>query len=145
MELDALVLLLILRMLNYEGQLYHPKYGPDGIVLKDKLVAPDPNAPGAAPSITSTGRRNSEVEIREMAYVGIFIVDRYFASLCNRSDIRLSDDYGTMIRSLGERDIDEFIAELGKLCAQCPHAGLSRRIQQSIEQGGYIQERTKAL
>lgn len=68
MELDALVLMLILRMLRYEGQLYHPKYGADGIVLKDKLVVPDSNVSSAAPAIVPGGRRNNEANTREMAY-----------------------------------------------------------------------------
>lgn len=80
-----------------------------------------------------------------MPYVDIFVADRYFASLCNRSDIKLGNDYGTTIRTLGEGDIDAFIAELDRLHNQCPHADLSRRIQRSINDGGYIQERTNAL
>jgi hypothetical protein len=80
-----------------------------------------------------------------MPYVDIFVADRYFASLCNRSDIKLGNDYGTTIRTLGEGDIDAFIAGLDRLRNQCPHADLSRRIQQSINDGGYIQERTNAL
>lgn len=80
-----------------------------------------------------------------MPYVDIFIVDRFVAALCNRSDIRLGDDYGTKIRSLGERDIDQFVEELGQLRVQCLHTGLVHSIHQSIKEGGYIQERTEAL
>lgn len=39
-ELDALVLMLILRMLRYEGPFYHTKFGPNEVHLKDRLVAP---------------------------------------------------------------------------------------------------------
>lgn len=40
MELDALVLMLILRMLNYGGPFYHPRFGAEEVVLNEKLVKP---------------------------------------------------------------------------------------------------------
>lgn len=80
-----------------------------------------------------------------LPYVDVIIVDRFVASLCNRSDRHLGDAYGTEICSLGEKEIDGFAKMIDGVRAQCKHLDLVNRVHKAIEKGGYIQERAAAM
>jgi len=78
-------------------------------------------------------------------YVDVFIADRFFADLCNQPHIAVGRAFGTDIRRLSEANIEEFIGFVGQLRAHAPQAPLARKISQAIVDGGYHQERAKAL
>jgi hypothetical protein len=75
-----------------------------------------------------------------MPYMDIFITDGFLASLSNQSNMRLGAPYKTMIRSLGAREVDEFIAMIETLSLSAPQAELARRIAAVIHESAYPQE-----
>jgi len=75
-----------------------------------------------------------------LPYVDVFIADRFFTGLCNQSHIAVGETYGTEIRRLSERNIDEFIQYLDELRASAPQAELAQRISRTIVEGGYHQD-----
>lgn len=109
----------------------------------------------AALAIQSRGRmsriakESDNADISHMStflpYVDIFIADRFVASMCNQSDVSLGKSYGAEICSLGEAQVDEFIFRLDRLRIGSSNAELARRINLSIEEGGFIQEQTEKI
>jgi len=78
-------------------------------------------------------------------YVDVIIADRFFATLCNQQPIHLGKPYGTKIRSLGDKEVPEFIEWLHGLSSACPHRQLSLRIKAAIRDGGYHAEMKERL
>jgi hypothetical protein len=70
-----------------------------------------------------------------MPYMDIFITDGFFASLCNQANMRLGARYGTEVRSLGEGEVDDFIAKIESLSYAAPQARVARAIAAAMNEG----------
>ncbi len=75
-----------------------------------------------------------------LPYVDILVVDKFFATLCTQSNIRLGEKYGCQIRKLGPADITSFIEDIDTLVRTSPQASLAARIAEAIHEGGFHQE-----
>lgn len=80
-----------------------------------------------------------------MPYVDVFIADGGMAALVNQNHLRLGDPYNTKVQPLGENDIPAFIEWLESLAEGSEVASLSKRISDSIWQGGFHQEFAAAM
>jgi len=80
-----------------------------------------------------------------MPYVDVIIADRGMAALANQNHLRLGDPFNTKIQSLGENDIPTFIEWLESLADGSEVASLSKRISDSIWQGGFHQDFAAAM
>jgi hypothetical protein len=73
-------------------------------------------------------------------YVDVLLTDGDMASLANKGNVRIGQDYGAIIRSLGASKVDEFIAWLGRTTSMDGTAALSAQVYDSIAEGGYLRD-----
>jgi hypothetical protein len=88
-----------------------------------------------------TGDANDIEHLRTyVPYVDVFITDGNMASIANQGNVRLAKEYGTVVRSLGESEADEFVTWLQQAEAASETAAISARVYKSIDEGGYLKE-----
>jgi hypothetical protein len=73
-------------------------------------------------------------------YVDVLITDRFIAEIANQGHVKVAQDHGVNIRSLGASEVDQFIAWLEELVMRSSVAALSRKVYDSITAGGYFVE-----
>jgi hypothetical protein len=73
-------------------------------------------------------------------YVDVLITDGNMAALANQANVRVAQDYGTIIRSLGASEVDEFLTWLAHATTASNTATLSAQVYDSISEGGYLRD-----
>lgn len=89
-------------------------------------------------------RASDSVDIEHISaflpYVDILITDSFFADLCNQRHMEIGIPYGSTVRNLRPNQVQAFIEEIDTIVQKADQAELSKRISDSIEEGGFHKE-----
>ena len=80
-----------------------------------------------------------------LPYTNVFVADSFFATICNQTNVGVTEMYSTEVISLGEKDILAFLDRLDRLVEAAPQAPLAKRITDAIHLGGFHEELARKM